>query len=255
MYLSQEEVCQFNRVGFIVIRGFFSHREMTQLQVWLQEMQDRAFGNTQEARYYEQSEAAGGSLLVRIENILEERNKRFRDLLINERMSGVLAELLGEAPLLFKEKANYKLPGCRADKLHQDQAAGWNAFTDFFISVGIMVDPNREDNAAISFMDSGNYKKELMTDEWLPLSEDDPPYRPEEEYVLLEGDPGDVVFFDSYVPHGSPPNRSSRSRRNLFLTFNRASAGNLRDRYYDEKWRTYPPNESSAAREAKTFRV
>jgi len=28
----------------------------------------------------------------------------------------------------------------------------------------------------------------------------------QEEYTLLEADPGDVIFFDSYVPHGSPAN-------------------------------------------------
>jgi len=38
-----------------------------------------------------------------------------------------LTNLFGEPPVLFKEKINYKLPGCRPDKLHQDQAAGWNA--------------------------------------------------------------------------------------------------------------------------------
>jgi len=29
------------------------------------------------------------------------------------------------------------------------------------------------------------------------LTEDHPPYQPEDQYVLLEADPGDVIFFDS----------------------------------------------------------
>ena len=62
-----------------------------------------------------------------------------------------------------------------------------------------------------------------------------PPYEPLDEYSLLEADPGDVIFFDSYVPNGSSPNISDRSRRNIFLTFNRESAGNLWARYYADK--------------------
>ena len=150
--------------------------------------------------------------------------------------------------MLFKEKVNDKLPGCRADKLHQDQAAGWNAYCDFFITMAIAVDENRLDNAALSFLNSGNYEKKLMSEEWRPLSEDDPPYRPEDEYVLLEADPGDVIFFDAYVPHGSPPNTGSRQRRNIFLTFNRESDGDMREKYYRDKWESYAPNRADEAR-------
>ena len=110
-----------------------------------------------------------------------------------------------------------------------------------FISMGIVVDENRKENAALSFMKSGNYERRLMTPEWRPLSEDDPPYSPADEYALLEADPGDVIFFDAYVPHGSPANNSDRSRRNIFLTFNRRSDGDMRARYYQEKWASYPP--------------
>jgi ectoine hydroxylase-related dioxygenase (phytanoyl-CoA dioxygenase family) len=255
VYLTNEQKSQFEDKGFIVIKGFFSDEVMTRVRAWLQEMQNRPLGDRREARYYEQSVLDGESILVRIERVFQDSNKEFRDLLVDRRTTEILTELLGESPVLFKEKANYKLSGCRADKLHQDQAAGWNAFTDFFISLGIVVDPNRKDNGALSFMSSGNYDKKLMVDEWLPLTEGDPPYQPEGEYVLLEADPGDVIFFDSFVPHGSPPNISDRSRRNLFLTFNRASAGDMRDRYYEEKWQTFPPNEPSEASREEVFRV
>jgi len=139
--------------------------------------------------------------------------------------------------------------------LHQDQAAGWNKYTDLFITMAIAVDENREDNAALSFMSSGNYEKALMCEEWKPLSENDPPFEPVDEYSLIEADLGDVIFFDSYVPHGSPPNRSERSRRNIFLTFNKASAGDMRAQYYADKWASYAPNEADEARTADSFRV
>lgn len=255
MSLTQEQVSAFEEKGFTVIRGFFSPDEMATLSAWLDVLRDKEVAEGEEAKYYEASPLSGESILVRIENLIGESNREALDLLISDKTREALTQLLGEAPVLFKEKVNYKLPGCRADKLHQDQAAGWNAYCDVFVTMCIAVDENRLDNAALSFMSSGNYEKRLMTDEWQPLTEDDPPYQPEDEYLLLEADPGDVIFFDAYVPHGSPANTSSRSRRNIFLTFNRESGGDMREQYYRDKWASYAPNQLDEARADGSFRV
>jgi ectoine hydroxylase-related dioxygenase (phytanoyl-CoA dioxygenase family) len=255
MSLTQEQVSEFEEKGFIVIKSFFGPDEMAKLSAWLDQLRDRQPAEGEEAKYFETSPISGENILVRIENVIGDRNREASDLLISDRAREALTQLLGEAPVLFKEKVNYKLPGCRPDKLHQDQAAGWNAYCDSFITMAIAVDENRLDNAALSFMSSGNYDKRLMTEEWRPLSEDDPPYQPEDEYVLLEADPGDVIFFDAYVPHGSPANTGTRSRRNIFLTFNKESDGDFRQRYYRDKWASYAPNRADQARAAKSFRV
>ena len=253
--LSQEQQKDFQERGFIVLKGFFDTEVVDRLSSWLDELSQKAPDDSAEAKYYEKSPISDEDLLVRAEYLLGEHNPEITDLLLNERTISSLEDLFGEAPVLFKEKANYKLPGCRPDKLHQDQAAGWNAYTDFYISMAIVVDENRKDNAAISFMCSGNYDKSLMSEEWTPLTMDDPPYQPEDEYMLLEAQPGDVVFFDSYVPHGSPANTSDSQRRNIYLTFNKASDGDLRQQYYDDKWETYPPNQVSTSRTDTSFRV
>jgi ectoine hydroxylase-related dioxygenase (phytanoyl-CoA dioxygenase family) len=253
--LSQEQKKDFQERGFIVLKGFFDTEVVDQLSSWLDEISQKAPDDGAEAKYYEKSPISDEDLLVRAEYLLGEHNPEITDLLLNERTLSSLEDLFGEAPVLFKEKANYKLPGCRPDKLHQDQAAGWNAYTDFYISMAIVVDENRKDNAALSFMCSGNYDKSLMSEEWTPLTMEDPPYQPEDEYMLLDAQPGDVVFFDSYVPHGSPANTSDSQRRNIYLTFNKASDGDLRQQYYDDKWESYPPNQVSTARSDTSFRV
>ena len=255
MTLSEAQKQEFDRRGFIVCKGFFPPGTVETLSEWLDGLAAKAPEEGREAKYYERSPLTGEVQLVRAEYLLGEHNPEVTELLLDERTMSCVEALFGEPALLFKEKANYKLPGCRPDKLHQDQAAGWNAYADFFISMAIVVDPNRRDNAALSFMCSGNYEKKLMTPEWTPLSMDDPPYQPEDEYLLLEADPGDVVFFDSYVPHGSPANTSDRRRRNIYLTFNRISDGELRERYYQDKWKTYPPNQVATARQDASYRV
>jgi ectoine hydroxylase-related dioxygenase (phytanoyl-CoA dioxygenase family) len=255
MFLTTEQTKEFESKGFIVVKGFFDKAAIDKVSACLDELRDKQPGDGQEAKYFEKSTFSGENILVRIENVLGDHNPELADLLVTAKAIECLTQLLGEPPVLFKEKINYKLPGCRPDKLHQDQAAGWNAYCDVFITMGIVVDANRMANAALSFMVSGNYERRLMTEEWQPLTEDDPPYQPAEEYALLEADPGDVVFFDAYVPHGSPANTSDRSRRNIFLTFNRQSDGDMRAKYYEDKWASYPPNEIDDARSEASYRV
>lgn len=255
MFLCEKQTKEFENRGFIVLKGFFNKAVMNKVSAWLDELRYKHPGENQEAKYYEKSTITGENILVRIENVLGDRNREIANLLLPPKAIECLTQLFGEPPVLFKEKVNYKLPGCRPDKLHQDQAAGWNAYGDFYITMGIAVDENRMENAALSFLKSGNYEKRLMSEEWCCLSEADPPYQPEDDYVLLEADPGDVIFFDSYVPHGSPANMSDRSRRNIFLTFNKLSDGDMRAKYYQDKWAKYPPNEIKNARPGGSYRV
>lgn len=249
------EVERFRQRGYCVRRGFFSQSSVQQISDWLDALRVGPTREGAEACYYEQSPLTGEPILVRAEYVLGEHNPALTRLLLSPPVVAVLTGLLGEAPVLFKEKANYKLPGCRADKLHQDQAAGWNAYGDFFVTMAVVIDANRRDNAALSFLSTGAYPRALMGPEWEPLSEADPPYGPAADYEVLEADPGDVVFFDSYVPHGSPPNLSTRARRNVYLTFNRQSGGDQRMRYYRDKWASYAPNVPGGAREARSYRV
>jgi ectoine hydroxylase-related dioxygenase (phytanoyl-CoA dioxygenase family) len=255
MPLTGKQTHEFDDKGFVVLKSFFDKPVMEKISGWLDELRDDEDDEVQGSRFYEKSATTGENILVRVEDVFGDQNAKIAELLISPNALDCLTGLFGEPPILFKEKINYKLPGCRADKLHQDQAAGWNRYCDYFITMGIVVDPNRLENAALSFMNSGSYEKELMTEEWRPMTDDDPPYEPRKEYILLESDPGDVIFFDSYVPHGSPPNTGDKSRRNIFLTFNRRSDGDMRDRYYADKRLAYPPNNSSSARAEESFRV
>ena len=255
MSLTDDQKLTFSKKGFIVLKGFIDSDAIGHVSNWLDELQADTKAAAHAAKYYEKSPISGENILVRVEHVLGEHDPEISDLLLGAKTQECLQQLFGETPQLFKEKINYKHPGCRADKLHQDQAAGWNHYADFFITMCIAIDPNREENAALRFMNSGNYQKSLMGDEWLPLSDSTAVDWADDEYVMLEADPGDVIFFDCYVPHGSPPNESSRGRRNVYLTFNRESDGDLRARYYEDKWETYPPNDLEHARSADSFRV
>lgn len=258
MVLSEQDIDQFRTRGYCVQPGCFDPAAVSTISDWLDALQAPAPNSkpTGEACYYEQSPVTGEGILVRVEHFLGAHNPGVTRLLLAPHVLAICAQLLGEPAVLFKEKVNYKLPGCRADKLHQDQAAGWNAYADFFITMAVAIDANRRDNAALSFLSSGNYDHHgLMGPEWQPLTDADPPYDPPGDYALIEANPGDAIFFDSYVPHGSPANTSARARRNVYITFNRLSAGDLRQRYYQDKWASYPPNDPQRLRTAGAYRV
>jgi len=255
MRLNESQVAEFRDRGFTVVPGFYSPDEVARLSAWLDQLRDSDGTENDIATYFETSPTSGETVLVRAEHLLGDFNPEITQLLLKPDALQALRELLGDEPLLFKEKANYKLPGCRSDLLHQDQAAGWGAYTDFFVTMLIAIDENRLDNAAVSFRDAGDHARKLLGPEWEVLSEDDPPFEPQHEYRLVEAQPGDVVLFDCYVPHGSPANLTDAPRRNLYLTFNRRADGDHRMAYYRDKWENYPPNTRDAARDRSTFKV
>ena len=62
------------------------------------------------------------------------------------------------------------------------------------------------------------------------------------KWEMAETQPGDVIFFDSFVPHRSGPNLTDTNRRIMYMTYGKKSEGDWRDRYYTEKFKNLPPD-------------
>jgi ectoine hydroxylase-related dioxygenase (phytanoyl-CoA dioxygenase family) len=255
MLLTESLKNDFHKKGFIVVPGLYSSIEIAAVSDWLNELSESDTPDSKVATYFEKSPIDGRPVLVRAEYLLGNHSPAISRHLLKPRLLGILQQLLGDEPVLFKEKANFKLPGCRSDLLHQDHAAGWGKYSTFFVTVLIAIDENRADNAPVSFRDANDHQIEMLGPEWQVLSEEEPPFKPEDEYVAVTAAPGDVVFFDSYVPHGSPANTTDSPRRNIYLTFNRKKDGDHRMSYYTDKWANYPPNTRLECRDRSTFKV
>ena len=120
MSLSVQQVKEFKSKGFIVLKSFFDSPSINRVSSIINELRDKTPDENQEAKYYETSPTTGQDVLVRIEHVLGDYNSELTDLLITPKVNVCLTQLLGEPAFLFKEKINYKLPGCRPDKLHYD---------------------------------------------------------------------------------------------------------------------------------------
>jgi 2-aminoethylphosphonate dioxygenase len=117
--------------------------------------------------------------------------------------------------------------------------------------VMVAVDDATAENGCLQIV-AGQHKRGMLGPEWKPLSDGDMA-----GFTLapLATRAGDVVFFDSYVPHGSQPNLSDGPRRVLYVTYNRASEGDHREHYFTEKRRNFPPDIERDPGKSYVFRV
>ena len=72
-------------------------------------------------------------------------DKYFYELAYNEKILKIVEDLLGEKPILFKDKINFKYPGGEGFRAHQDISAGWGQYTNKHVNLAIpLCDTNNE---------------------------------------------------------------------------------------------------------------
>jgi 2-aminoethylphosphonate dioxygenase len=245
---SAAQLADWEHDGFLVVRGFFNPAEMQQVLRWTEEVATAPEVPGRHMVYYEDSRHQAGQRVVqRIENFCP-YHEDFDRLVRAGRLSRWIDALMGGPTVLFKEKINFKLPGGAGFEPHQDQQAGWSKYAPLFVTALVTIDPATLANGCLELA-AGKHRDGLIGEEWKPLSWD------ELKLVPVETAPGDVVFFDSFVPHASKPNDTDAPRRILYLTYNRAEYGDHRELYFAEKRRDFPPDIERDGSKTYVFRV
>jgi len=249
--LTPAQVADFKRDGFLVVRGLFDTAEMKNIEAWTDEVEAWPETPGRHMMYFETSLKSGTDrILNRLENFYPFHDG-FRDLFDGEKLRSATSDLLGEEAVLYKDKINFKLPGGDGFELHQDQQAGWGTYADFFITALVSIDAATEANGCLELV-AGLHSDGMLGEEWKPMTEEDLAGKP---LVSCPTQPGDVVFFDSFCPHGSGPNMSDGKRRVLYVTYNAASAGDHREQYYADKRESFPPDIERDPSKEYVFRV
>lgn len=247
--LSEAQLAQFCRDGFLVMRGLYSPAEIAEIATWTEELANAPEQPGTAWMYFELGDN-GARILSRIENFVP-FHAGFARLITRRRMQQAVTELFGEPAVLFKDKINFKMPGGDGFRAHQDVQAGWDDYASLHITAMVAIDETTPENGSLEFI-PGAHREGLLGRKWAPLEDRDTGHRP---YVALHCKPGDAVFFDSYAPHRSEPNRTAHSRRVLYITYNRFSEGDQRERYYADKHRNYPPDVERKAGKDYRFKV
>ncbi len=248
--LGPDHLAAFRRDGFVVMRGYFTAAEMRDITAWTDACAALPEVPGTYMMYFENSLRDGSRILNRLENFAPYHDG-FRRLIDGTKLRGAAAELFGEPAILFKDKINFKMPGGDGFTPHQDQQAGWTRYAGLFITALVSVDAATPENGCLELA-AGFHDKGLIGQEWAPLS---PAEMAGMTFVPVTTRPGDVVFFDSFVPHRSGPNLTERARRALYLTWNRARDGDRRAAYYADKRASYPPDIEREPGRSYVFRV
>jgi 2-aminoethylphosphonate dioxygenase len=246
--LTKEQLSDFERDGFLLVKGLYNEDEMRDITAWTEEVTNYPEVPGKYMMYFEQSRLQGQQrILSRLEDF-EPYHQGFSQLFNDARMKGSVSQLFAEEAVLYKDKINFKMPGGDGFKAHQDVQAGWDRYAKLHITALVSIDATTIENGCLE-MAIGQHKQGLIGEQWQPLDED------ALDYVALPTEPGDAVFFDSFAPHRSEPNLTDKARRVLYVTYNRLSEGDHRRQYYLDKRASYPPDCERDADKQYVFRV
>lgn len=236
-YFSPKEVQEFKDVGLIYRPDFFTKQEKEDIIKWTNEIQNWKEEKNKWMIYYE--DVGDEKMLCRMENYIP-YHKGIANLFLGK-INNAVSDLYGEGSFLYKDKINFKLPGGGAYEPHQDSHAFQHLAKKLHISVMIAVDAATIETGCLEFV-HGKNKEFYPSVNGVLVPEVVSKWEKEGLWKPYQTKPGDVVFFDSLIPHRSGPNKGKEQRRTYYLTYNLASEGDLREAYYQQKRVHFPPD-------------
>ena len=141
--------------------------------------------------------------------------------------------------VLFKDKINFKYPNGEGFIDHQDIAAGWGKYGSHHITIAIPLCDTTLENGCLYFADIGVDK--MLTDEFSDLNSD---IVPAEKYNPYPTQRGDIILFDSFIPHKSYKNNTQFERNILYFTYvlNDKNINDVSEKYHADKFKVVPPD-------------
>ncbi|MEV2212183.1 phytanoyl-CoA dioxygenase family protein [Streptomyces sp. NPDC050997] len=213
--LPEEGQQAFREDGFTVVRGLFGYDEIDRLRAEFAAL--HAAGPV--PGHFEPRDSADP--LHRYPRVMQphEINGLARSVLLDPRLRTVLEALLGEEVLAAQSMFYFKPPGARGQALHQD---------NFFLRVEpgtcvaawIACDEIDRDNGGLEVV-PGTHRMEVFcpeeADAELSFAREYVPPPPGLTAVPVDMRPGDVLFFNGSLVHGSQPNRTADRFRRAFI--------------------------------------
>jgi len=251
--LSPEQLASWKRDGFLFIKAedFWAPEQIENLKKWTAEAETWPETPGKWMMYFGKSLKDESRLLHRMENFFD-YHAGFNEAFNGERFLHLVSQLFGDKAILHKEKINFKYPGGEGFEPHQDHAAGWWMYgQSLHISIMVNIDKATKENGCLEVV-AGEHTKGLLGPEFKAVPQE---LVDKYTWIPLETNPGDIVFFDSYVPHRSEPNMSDKPRRVLYVTYSKEKEGDYRARYYEDKRKSFPPDCEREEGKAYSYRI
>ncbi|WBO62305.1 phytanoyl-CoA dioxygenase family protein [Streptomyces camelliae] len=142
-----------------------------------------------------------------------------RELLLDARLRTVLEVLFGEEVLAAQSMFYFKPPGARGQALHQDNFY-LRVEPGTCIAAWVACEPIDRENGGLEVV-PGTHRMDLfcpeLADEEQSFAREYVPPPPGLVPVAVDLAPGDVLFFNGSLVHGSGPNRSADRFRRSFI--------------------------------------
>jgi len=213
--LTADGLRQFREDGFTVLRGLFGHDEIDRLRAEFTAL--HAAGPV--PGHFQPR--TGTDPLAAYPRVMQphEINERARRVLLDARLRSVLEVLLGEEVLAAQSMFYFKPPGARGQALHQDNFY-LRVEPGTCVAAWVACDVIDRDNGGLEVV-PGTHRMDLFCPE-----EADVEVSFAREYVApppglaavpVDMAPGDVLFFNGSLVHGSQPNRTADRFRRSFI--------------------------------------
>ena len=223
----------FKNNGYVVIKNFLDNEKKKKLIKYVNEVESDKTIN----KYLNQYEYCKNNkkVLCRTEYIID-YHIGLKNIITKGSIPDIVSKINDKPINLYKEKINYKYPNTGGYRPHQDITAYPNSNNNITCMINLC-DTNL-DNGCLEFSPIShkyihNHSNGIIL---------------EPQKLVWNSCPtnfGDIVLFNSYIPHRSGPNLLDTPRKALYLTYNNKEDGYLRDEYYKKKRDTLDDNKIS----------
>ena len=218
--VDEAQIALYHEQGFLVINHAFT---LAEVQAATQGLTDLVAGKnpvfkTIQFRGEVRDVLDKLTLAEKMENIRKlgtftEYEPRLKAMAQHPQLIAVLTKLLGAEPELFQSMALIKPPGGREKPWHQDHAYFDLPFETKIVGVWVALQEANTENGCLRVM-PGWHRRGPFTHfqlrDWQICDDQMDGLQPERVAVPLE--PGGCLFFDSFLPHGTPTNHTRQGR-------------------------------------------
>lgn len=233
MATQNNNVTQFNKKGYFVLKEFFDKTSCNKLISEIKEAKEtiKHFDRRGNLRRIEKFHNKGKYLKKLNRKIIVFLNKKLKDKFT-----------------IFKDKFNVKPPNGEGFYAHYDgvfsfntkkkkSLKGWYEYTDKFVTTLIALDRCNSRNGTIELANSDDLTFEKLLKN---TKQDGTPilkkaYEKKLSFKKINLNVGDIVIFKHTCPHRSGKNYTNFSRRIIYLTYNQKKDGNFYKKYFLDK--------------------
>ncbi len=172
----------------------------------------------------------GNKKLCRTEDLLI--NDDIKSILTTGLLPNIISNVFESPVLLFKEKINYKYPNTGEYRAHQDITAYPNSANHITALINLCDTDKTNGSIQFSPLCNNGLSNNVILENTNGIITNSEKLNWNE---CIQSKFGDIILFNSYIPHKSAINVKKFPRKALYLTYNNAYEGDKRKEYYDLK--------------------